>query len=452
MPDQASQLFPLDCVDHALCEFVPPKFWRYCLWVNPNFGFWTYQLKYFNHIFKCYYLNHDGTCKQARQTGKTTLSPLPLGYFITQMRLHTIICSAALNKIPKITRPIIKQMHKSGERRGADSLGETRFDKDGAGFKIVSGKDDAMKEGETSHILVVDEGQDVNYTPVYAEISPFRDGVDGIIFVMGIGGIAESMIEKMEDDPDTLKLNIEDDEVVRERPRYQKAIDRGKRKMLSWEYLANYKGRRIQVNGSALLPQIWRWQDKFPRKKFNPDDADIIDISFDYGGRVDSSCAIAIAKFSDGMWVMFEFEYYAPGESYDTQLEGLSDFTIEVPWNQLKPETNNLGHLYTAMLRRTIDQKLREMDGRPLDDNDWCPVEANEYNIDAACRTLYNKSLEGNLGYVETGDHSLACVNDLKAQKVKYTIKRKMKNEPHSDWAAALRAQCGMKKVAEVKS
>lgn len=449
--DQESQLFPLDCD----APWVPPRFWRFCMFVDPYIGFWPYQVLAFDHFFKCWYMRQDGTQKQSRQTGKSTMIPLPISYLICDddTRAQVIVCSAAMNKIHKITRPIIHIMKKTGMERYPDAAGETRFAATGAGFKNVSGKDDAFKDGETSHVLLVDEAQDVNFQPVYAQISPFRDGVDGIMFAMGRGGIPDSMLEKMEDQPDTLNLNIIDEQIVKQRPRYQKAMDRGKREFLDWEYAAHYRGERIQLKGAVLIPRLPEWGELFPNTKFHYDQCEpgSIELLFDFAGRVDSTCGIAIGKVGD-MTVLFDFVRFAPGENFDTQICGLAEWIVDTPFDNLRPEVNNLGDLFVHNVKSKIADILRERKMKSLDKTRWHPVTANEFNIHEACRLIYKASIAGNLVYVNDhkNPHTMSCIKDLKGIGIRYTPKRKIKFANHSDWGAALRAGFTTKKIARL--
>lgn len=453
MPDVGTQIFPLDCADRVECLWVPPYFWKYCLWMNPLQGFWEYQIKAFDHLFHCWYTQTDGTLRQARQTGKTTTMPLPLSFLIQEEHIQLVVISTKLEKTRKLTRPVRRAMARMDERLEVDSLDEARF-LDESGYRSLSGSEDAKKESETAHIIVIDEAQDIPYSPTYKEISPMRKGVGGIIFAMGIGGPEDSMMMRLIDQPDVENVNIEYDQIP-ERPAYKEDVEKERYKMLASEFEANYRGARTSRNANTLIEEILEWSELFPNMPFNSDVLEDIEIGVDFAQVQDNTVAIASGFYGD-VCVIFDVDWYARGEATDVQLEGLTKFFMRVPFNALRPEVNNLGRWVVQDLKRMLAEELKKTDYKGDPEKLWAPVTVNDHNIDTAIRSIHELSATRHLCYVVNGadgknPHMKRCIADLRNVQAKKTRSGKLANS-HSDFFAALRTRFCGRRIARLAS
>lgn len=448
IPDIGTQLFPLDCADKIECLWTPPYFWKFCLWMNPLQGFWPYQVLAFDHFFHCWYARLDGTLRQARQTGKSTTMPLPLSFLIQEEHVQLVVLSTNVTKTRKITRPIRKAMSRMEWNLEVDSLEESRFDDD-TGYRAMSGQPDAKKESETANIVLVDESQDVPYSPTYKEVSAMRKGVGGIMFAMGIGGPDDSLMMGMVDQHDTLNLNIKYNEIP-ERPQYRADVEVDKLKMLSFEFSANYEGERTSRKSNALIDNLIEWSEMFPNTEFTPDLLSDIEIGFDFAQVQDDTCAVASGVYGD-IHVIHEYDYYPKGEATEVQIDGLVRFMMRVDFNRLRPEANNLGRRLIEEMTTKLDIELRKLKWSGTIDEIWHPVTTNEYNIDAAIRAIHELSASKRLVYVDNGKnpHVKRCIKGLRAVGVKKGGKGLLKSD-HSDWMAAFRTRYCGRRVARV--
>lgn len=451
IPDIGTQVFPLDCPDRFDCPYIPPYFWKYSLWLNPLQGFWEYQVTVFNHFFGCWYDLVDGTDRQARQTGKSTTIPIPLSYLIIEEHIQTVIISTKVEKTRKLTRPIRKAMWKDGRFLAVDSLEETRFDENEAGYKALSGSADAKKESETAHVIVVDEAQDIPYSPTYKEISPMRKGVGGIIFAMGIGGFDESMMMTMTEQVDVRNLNIRYDEIP-ERPKYRADVELERTKMLSVEFDSNYKGERTSRVSNALIENLPEWSELFPSIPFSPSLLTEAEIGMDFAAVQDDTCAVARGIYGD-VHVIYDYDFYRKGEPIATQIEGLVKFMMRVDFDALRPENNHLGRVVIQMLASRMEEELRKAGWNGDIEKIWKPITVTDRNIDHACRTIHELSASNRLCYVDNGKnpHVKRCIADLRNVGVKTGAQRMLKMT-HSDWMAAFRVMYCGKRLARVSA
>lgn len=449
IPDIRNQIFPLDCPDRFASKWIPPYFWKYSLWLNPLQGFWEYQIKAFDHFFECWYEVVDGTLRMARQTGKSTTIPIPLSYLVIEEHVQLVVLSTKVEKARKITMPIRRAMWKDGRYLSMDSIVECRFDENEAGFKALSGREDAKKESETANVVIIDEAQDIPYTPTYKEVSPMRKGVGGIIFAMGIGGPDDSMMMTLVEQPDVHSMNVRYNEIP-ERPSYRAGAEQERTKMLAWEFASNYEGEPVSRKENTLLDKVHEWSDLFPAQPFSPALLDDIQIGIDWAEVRDHTCAVATGVYGE-THVMFDFLWFARGEVVDYQIAEIVKFCMRVPFDKLRPESNHLGRLMIKMLWEKLEPELRKIGWKGQLEDIIQPVSVNDVNIDRAIRAIHELSAGNNLCYVrnEKNPHQKRFISSLKNVGVKRMPHGKLKNE-HNDEFSALRTRYTGIRVARV--
>lgn len=461
LPDAERQIAPLDIVS----DIIPQGFKDYLHELErqrPELRFhpWPYQLKLLELLFTCWKHGKDGVIKQTRQSGKTIPTSYWLGYMIVMEGCQVVIVSTKAQKTRKLARLILKIMTASEYPMSTAGVNEARFE-DESGFVCLSGKEDAAREGDTAHIIVVDEAQDVPMYPTYADLSPMRVGTAGIFIAMGIGGIiggpAPSMSSNLSQDPSFEKLIVTADDVLTDRPAYKAAMDKIARHMTPTEVQQHFYMKDIPSAGNSLMPKLYLYDELYPGATFDPAKergAELI-VGFDWGQRADSTAIIAAAvvreQEDDGkIWtrkaVLYRFAWFG-AIGYVEQLDEIVKILRDIPFDILRPELNGPGIPMEAFLKaRLIKEGIIPKDN----DRVWQPVTAGKDNNLHAQNDITVCSFAGGMSYInDGGGFADRAVSDLKGVGVTYTAGGVPKTT-HSDWFAALRPCFYQERIAQV--
>lgn len=460
MRDLETQIHPLDIPDvrpDGTPSAIPLEFKQYLAIVGPRkkiYGIWPYQIKIFEALFTAWQIRGsldpldpnavlpDVDIKQCRQSGKTVPTGLFLAFMIIIFRLQVVLTSTKEKKTRKIARYILTIMQMAGEPMPANGVGEARFD-DEAGFVCLSGKKDAERESDTAHFVFIDESQDIDYDPVYGDLSPMRAGTTGILISAGIGGVPESLGERLRDDKNSIKVIVTADEVIKERPSYRLIAEADKSKMLPWEWRAHYMCERITNNSALLIEDIYDWDEAFPGREFNPDwktneDARdwALEVGLDFGRKFDSSVGIGVAYLpKDDIYVLYGFTT-ATSMGWTVQVEQLTGWLDQVPWDRLRPESNSMGDVVEEVLYQQLEAKGM------VTPESYAPIQTTDDTKAAALRTIAIHGMRRKFYFVKRKewDPDGNCdriIAELKQITVKTNIRNKMEVK-HSDAGSAL--------------
>ncbi len=436
-------------------EWIPERFLYFLLSVEPivakltGFSPWPYQIKTFELLFQAWAERKDAALKQARQSGKSIPTAIWLAYMICIERCQVVVLSTKTQKTRKIARYLLRIMRASGEPMSPDSTTESRFD-DEAGFVCFSGKPEAERESDSAHIVLIDEGQDVPIEPVYGDVSPMRSGFNGILVVMGIGGVVDSFVEHMFDNPQVLKMEIPYTEVAVDRPHYVQTVEKDRVMMTPTEFKAHYECQRIIDTGAVLLPYILPWNEHFPDTPFNPEAATELYIGVDWGRWQDSTALLAVAKIFDRsdpraenrpLTVLYGYELMS-GMGWFAQLDRCFEFVKRTMFDFLKPELNHVGDALVEFFEARMREE-QENNNFEISDDGYQPVYSDEHVKSDANKRLCVISTSQQMYYVPDltrPDASLhdRCVSNLRRVKMKFNIGGRLTTE-HSDWMSALR-------------
>lgn len=460
MLDLDTQIHPLDMPalrPDGTPSAIPVEFKEFLALVGPKkkiFGLWPYQIKIFEALFTAWEIRStidpadpnaklpDVDIKQARQSGKTVPTGLFLAFMIIVYRLQVVLTSTKTQKTRKIARYILSIMRMAGEQMMADGVGEARFD-DEAGFVCLSGKKEAERESDTAHIVFIDESQDIDYEPVYGDLSPMRAGTTGILVTAGIGGVPESLGERLRDDPNSIKVIVTADEVIAERPHYRLTAEADKAKMLPWEWRAHYMCERITNNSALLIENIYDWDEAFPGYEFNPDwkenpaAADWqLEVGLDFGRKFDSSVGIGVAYLpKEDIYVLYGFTA-ATSVGWTVQVAQFAEWLETVPWDRVRPESNSMGDVVEEVLYKELEE--REL----INPESYVPIQTTDETKAAALRTIAIHAMRRKFYFVRNKqwDPDGLCdrvITELKQITVKTNIRNKMEIS-HSDAGSAL--------------
>jgi len=409
-----------------------------------------YQRPVVRMLFRAWETRTDAAIKQARQTGKTAILSVWLAYMIIRHRIRLVIISTKQQKTQKISRKILQIMRASGQEIDPNGVMEGRFEDD-AGFICLSGNKEAQRESESADIVLVDEAQDVDYANVYPDLGPMTNMTNGIVMCIGIGGIASSFIETMFDDPQVLTAEVPRGVVESEARRTGNAtlikwVERMKlerQRLTPVDFAAHYECMRIPDVEYALLPNIHRWDDKYPGRQFSPLEARDLRVGIDWGKRSDSSALVGVAVMhtEGGLdYVLYGYGQYS-GLGYAQQIERINEKleSDDFPWTTVYAETVGVGNVCADILKDKLvrPEALKEA---------W-PGQSEKSEC---CKTLQVQSQANRMLWVDDGEFAQSCINDLKNVGVRYTASDLLK-PTHSDWLAALMAPFYPVKIAEVK-
>lgn len=453
MHDLETQLAPRDIQD----EHIPDDFKDFLELVGPSkgiYGLWPYQVKIFSVLFQAWNSRDtidptakgaklpDVIVKQCRQSGKTVPTGLWLAFMIIVLRCQVVMVAPKTSKTKKIARYVISVMRMAGEPMPADGIGEARFS-DEAGFVCLSGQVEAERESDTAHIVLVDEAQDVAHHPVYGDLSPMRSGTTGIVVALGIGGVAESFIEKQWDGRGNLRVEVAWPEVVAQRPHYNLTVETDRAEMLPWEFRAHYEVARITNNSALLFEHIIDWEDAFPGREFildhtiNKDAAGWqLDVGIDWGRKYDTSVGIAKAYLpKEDIHVLYGFDMYQQ-LGWTHQSLGLRDWLKEVPFDMVRPETNNVGDPMEEILYKDLEA------AKIVNPSSYAPVFSTAEEKMKALREVAILSMKRKIYWVRAKQYDpKGCgpriIADLKGVTISHDLRDKMKPS-HSDALSAM--------------
>lgn len=419
----------------------------------------------------------DTTVNQARQSGKTVPMGIALGYKVVADHYMLALLSSKEFKVNKVARSLMKQMKWSKRKLATCGVAESRFE-DESGFIRMSGRDQSEREGETAHIVYVDEAQDVNFDSVWPDISPFTLATGGIVLATGIGGVDSSIMETMRSREGIHRIDVPYQDVLDKwgvpdgrDGLYRRRVEEDKGLMRPEIFSAHYECQRIPEGTMALLKNVIPWSEAFPGQPFDPtrylksDPLMMWDcnIGVDWGKRTDASAALAVgfldppASDSRAPRTLVIYGYFfSEGKDYHDQADALAAWVPHIPYDSIKPELNNVGIAVAEILKRSLARESSTSGVQYRVDEVWMDDERKMTAADRISTIALNKDpAKPRLIYVDPAadperrmehyglKYANRCASALRNVGIKYTESRtgtlRMKIS-HSDWLSALLA------------
>lgn len=370
---------------------------------------------------------------QARQSGKSFILGLMCAYLIYQRKYKIGVFApnrdATRHILQYTKKALIKILGYSSKKY--NSLQVFSVELVQGGFVVgLSASPDAMIEGYTLDLAIIDEKQDCDNETIMNAITPMLSWTNGCMWAAGIGGIATSFGEQFEADVFICPWQ----NIVNHKEGYLAKVETARENMLPTHFGAHYECKSISDESVYLIPRILKLDN--PRdytiqpNYHNPQAYTNIYIACDYGKYKDKTVATVVGRYIEDDIVKFHIiDWLVTSGDYAVQLDTLVEFCNSYYYNYIYSERTGVGEALSDMLNKTLDGVK--------------PVSINEKNKSNMLKKVSVECAAERVSYQSDKPLSRVFYNDITSQQCKYTSKDLIKvaksgEKNHSDFLSSL--------------